>query len=291
MQIVFHIGANCTDGERLLKSLLKNVDTFRERGVRIPGPGKYRRLLRETIQNIGTGMPAPDTRAILIDAILDDDTADRMVLSQSNFLAAPPRVFDRGVLYANAGMKLGALRRLFPEDSLEIHMAIRNPATFVPAVFAQVGNRGYPGFMNGVDPRAIRWSDLILRMRSEVPEAALTVWCNEDTPLIWSQLIRELAGVDPLTRITGGFDLLSAIMSPEGMKRFLGYLKSHPPQTEAQKRRIIAAFLDKYALDEEIEDEIDLPGWDEALIDELTDAYEEDIHTVAAIEGVTFISP
>jgi len=95
----------------------------------------------------------------------------------------------------------------------------------------------------------------------------------------------EVSGVDPLPPITGGFDLLSAIMQPEGMKRFLSYLKTHPPQTEAQKRRIIAAFLDKYAVAEEVEEELDLPGWTDDLVAEMTDIYEADVEEIARMEG------
>jgi hypothetical protein len=52
MQIVYHIGANCTDQDRLLKSVLKNAETFAAQGVKVPGPGKYRRLIRDTIQKL-----------------------------------------------------------------------------------------------------------------------------------------------------------------------------------------------------------------------------------------------
>ena len=146
-------------------------------------------------------------------------------------------------------------------------------------------------FMHGLAPHNVRWSDLIARILNILPNASLTVWCNEDTPLIWAQLIRELGGVDPLTKITGGFDLLASIMSAEGMKRFVTYLKANPPQTEVQKRRIIAAFLEKYALDEEIEEDIDIPGWTDATLNHLTALYEEDVYRIERMEGVTFIAP
>jgi hypothetical protein len=61
--------------------------------------------------------------------------------------------------------------------------------------------------------------------------------------------------------------------------------------TEMQKRRVIAAFLDKFALDDEIEEELNAPGWTEADIDTMTDLYEEDMHHVARMPGVTFIAP
>jgi len=75
------------------------------------------------------------------------------------------------------------------------------------------------------------------------------------------------------------------------MQRFRAYLKSHPTMTEMQKRRVIAAFLDKFAIEDEIEEELDAPGWTEETIDALTDLYEEDMHVIARIPGVSFIAP
>jgi len=99
MQIVYHIGANCSDQDRLLKSVLKNAETFAQQGVKVPGPGKYRRLIRETIQALEGKDPASDTREILLDAILDDDPTERLILSNSNFICIPNRIFEKGAFY------------------------------------------------------------------------------------------------------------------------------------------------------------------------------------------------
>lgn len=291
MQIVYHIGTNCTDQDRLLKSVLKNADSFAKQGVKVPGPGKYRRLIRETIQRLDGNAPAEDSREILIDAILDDDNCNRLVMSHAQFICIHSRVFENGVFFDQADLKLSGLRDLFPDDELEIFIGLRNPATFIPAVFKESKTPKFDTFMQGLDPVQLRWSDLIARIRGILPNARLTVWCNEDTPLIWAQLIRELAGVDPLTRITGGFDLLSAIMSADGMKKFVAYLKANPPQTEQQKRRIIAAFLERYAITEEVEDEIDLPGWTDETVQQLTTAYEQDLERIETMDRVNFIAP
>jgi len=291
LQIVYHIGANCTEGDRLLKSLLKNADSFAAQGIKVPGPSKYRRLLRETIQNLDGRAPEPDTRDILLDAILDDESAERLVLSHADFICVPNRIFEGGSFYGLAEFKLASLARLFPEDELELFLALRNPAAFIPAAYAESNAPSPEAFLKGVDPASVRWSDLVGRIRAALPGVPLTVWCNEDTPLLWAQLIREISGVDPLTRILGGFDLLNAIMSPEGMSRFLAYLKSHPPQTEVQKRRVIAAFLDKFAIADEVEEVVDLPGWTEETIAALTRSYEEDVWHIERMPGVTLITP
>lgn len=291
MQIVYHIGANCTDQERLLKSVLKNAETFAQLGVKVPGPSKYRSLIRETIQSLDGKKPAPDTREILMDAVLDDEQCNRLVMSNSRFMCVHKRVLENGIFYGLAEQKLRGLASLFPKDEIEIFLGMRNPATFIPAIFGESAVDSFSDFMRGTDPLDLRWSDLIARIRTVLPHASLTVWCNEDTPLIWAQLIRELAGVDSMTKITGGFDLLSAIMSADGMRAFVTYLKANPPQTEQQKRRIIAAFLEKYALKEEVEDEIDIPGWTQDTLAQLTANYDDDIYRIERLEGVNFIGP
>ncbi|AML53382.1 hypothetical protein RC74_20880 [Falsihalocynthiibacter arcticus] len=56
-----------------------------------------------------------------------------------------------------------------------------------------------------------------------------------------------------------------------------------------QKGSIIAAFLDKFAKPDEIETEIDLPGWDDAYVEELTAIYENDVQTIKRMPSVRFI--
>ena len=61
--------------------------------------------------------------------------------------------------------------------------------------------------------------------------------------------------------------------------------------TEHQKRRAIAAFLDKYALEEEIEEELDMPGWTEELVERMTALYDADVEIIRAMPGVSLIAP
>ena len=103
--------------------------------------------------------------------------------------------------------------------------------------------------------------------------------------------MHEVTGLDANIRLKGGLDIVSKLMRQEGMQRLRSYLASHPPKTEIQRRRVLAAFLDKYAIEEEIEEEIDLPGWTEAIVSELTESYEDDLAEISRLPGVNFISP
>jgi len=291
MQIAFHIGLHQTDNDRLLKCALKNSEALQTQNISVPGPSRYRRILRETIQGLDGQQPQPGSRDVVLDAICDQDKPDRLVMAFDNFICVPNRVFETYQVYSQAETKLSGLRSLFPLDELEIFIGLRNPATFVPSLFQDCDERDFGQFLNGVDPASLRWSDLIHRVRATLPDAAVNVWCNEDTPLIWAQLIREFSGLDENAKLAGGFDILSEIMSREGMQRLRGYLATNPPANEVQKRRIIAAFLDKFALDDEIEEELDLPGWTEEYVDALSLVYDDDVYEISRIPGVNFISP
>ena len=291
MQVIVHTGAHYTDEERLMKCLLKNKQSFSELGVSVPGPGKYRKLLRQTLIAMRKSSAEPDARDVLMDAILDDEQADRVILSNTNFFGAPRAAVRRGLIYPTAAERIGHLQDLFPNDEIEMFMGLRDPGSFLPAVFDKSPRDEMDEFLDGVDPRDIRWSPTIASVREANPGVPITVWCNEDTPMIWSQIVREMAGMEHYTEIEGAHDLLSDIMSEEGMVRFRSYLASHPAMTEIQKRRVIAAFLDKFALEEEIEEELDLPGWTDSLIAEMSEIYEEDVFEISRMPGVQFISP
>ncbi|WP_420860656.1 hypothetical protein [Algirhabdus cladophorae] len=291
MQIALHLGLHNTDKDRLLKCILKNGDALQAQNIAAPGPSRYRRVLRETIQGLDGQLPNPGARDVMLDAICDTDRPDRLVMAFENFICVQNRVFENAAVYGPAEEKLIGLRNLFPLDEIELFVGLRDPATYIPALFNTVDETDFATFLHGVDPMTLRWSTLLHRIRAVLPDAALTVWCNEDTPLIWSQLIREISGLQDEAKLSGGFDLLAEIMSGEGMKRLRSYLGSHPPQTEVQKRRIIAAFLDKFALDDAIEEELDVPGWTDDYVEQLTQNYDDDVYEISRIPGVTFLSP
>ena len=291
MKMILHAGVHFTEEDRMFKCLLRNAEDFAVRGVTVPGHGKYRGLLRDTLNAMAKAPPSEMARDVLMDAIMDEGEAERIILSDANFFRTPRTAFAQGMFYPDAPVRMMHMAQVFAQDEVEIFMAIRNPATLLPILYSKSGAESPAAFWGRRDPRDVVWSDMIKLVRNAVPDVPITIWCNEDTPLIWAHIIRQMAGLPDDQKIIGGFDLLSSIMSAEGMKRFRAYLKDHPVMTEHQKRRAIAAFLDKYALDTEVEEELDMPGWTEEVVDEMTEVYDEDITTIAAIPGVRVLMP
>lgn len=291
MQLVLHTGAHYTEQERLIQSLLRNGEAFGKQGIVIPDPEAYRGLIRSTLNAMHRAAPSDEARDVLLDVILEDAEAERVILSDPNFFRTQGTAMQQGMLYPAAATRMAHMAELFPDDDLQIFLAVRNPATFLPILHGVAVDKDDAAFWGTRQPMDVRWSDTIGAIRAAVPEVPITVWCNEDMPLIWSQIILRMAGLDEGSKISGGFDLLMSIMSKEGMQRFRSYLASHPDMSEVQKCRVIAAFLDKFALEDEIEEELDMPGWTDELVDAMTDQYDEDMELVARLPNLSVIAP
>ncbi|PRX37799.1 hypothetical protein SAMN05216257_105236 [Meinhardsimonia xiamenensis] len=293
MRIAYHVGLHCTDEDQLIRSLEQNTRWMRRRrGVVLARGNGYRRAIRDAIIELKGAEAPPEVEAMLLDEALGEHEGDRLLLSFDNFLCGPAKILGEGRLYPEGHERVAWLRRLFPSAECEFYFAIRDLASFLPAAWKlQKPPVSFAEFLGGADPLALRWSEMIARIREANPDVPLTVWCNEDTPLIWPTVLREYADVSPLDHMKGEFDVIEKIMRPEGFAKMCDYLEKHPPVSEVQRRRIMAAFLDKFAIDEELEEEIDIPGWTPELVETLSELYEEDVYAIERIPGVTLIGP
>ncbi|SEW25994.1 hypothetical protein SAMN05444851_2530 [Aliiroseovarius sediminilitoris] len=289
MQICFHLGAHCTDDDQLTKSLLKNSGQLAKLGVAVPGPGRYRGLLADALVKLQGARADDDTQEMLLDTLVDSTDAQRLVLGHKNFLGAPHRSIENNQLYHLAKRNTAWIRNLFANHEVSFFIGLRNPATFVPAVLSMVPAADRASLLAQIDPHSLRWSDMLLTIREANPATPIIVWCNEDTPLLWPEIMQVITGVNDSKPLDGALDILRPIMTPDGFQRMLDYLGKTEIPSPQQRRRVIVTFLEKYAIPDEIEEEIDLPGWTEAMIDDLSDAYDRDLDQIERIEGVTLL--
>ncbi|MEL7115232.1 MAG: hypothetical protein AAGP08_06495 [Pseudomonadota bacterium] len=287
---VYHLGVHCTDENMLVRSLLRNGRELNTHKIIVPRPRRYRGLIGEVTQHY-RGDPMPDhEQKDLFDKLMMGYEAERVIFSNEDFLCPVQKVFEFRNLYGKARYRTTWLRYLYPENPCEFFLAICNPATFVPAAMRRAGSRDYGGYTKGVDPRDMRWSEVISQIQDNNPDCPITVWCNEDTPLIWPTILREISDADPDMALHGEYDVLRSIMSEDGFARMETYLASHPPPNEIQRRRVFAAFLDKFALEDQLEEDIDLPGWTPEYVDEVTALYDDDVYKIERMSGVNFIA-
>lgn len=289
MRIVYHLGAHCTDDERLIRCLLKNRAALAEAGIAVPSPTRYRRLMRDTAVHLKGGSASQEQQALILDQILDEGEADRVILSWDSFLSYPPWAV-RGSLYPFAGERIRAFTQLFPDFGAEFHLAIRNPATFLPALQKAVNAKGQKDILENADPMHLRWSDVVSQILAQNPGVPLTVWCDEETPLIWPEVLQAVAGHGPGLELTDTDELLALIMNEIGLARLKTYTAEHPPQGVQQRRRVVSAFLEKFARSDWVDYEIDMPGWTDDMVASMTDRYGADVDRIMQMPGVTFLT-
>lgn len=292
MQVVFHLGAPCTDDDLLLQTLIRNRELLLREGVAVPPPGRYRAVVRDTSRAL-KGRPANlEVQDALLDAILDDaDRIDRLILSDPRFICINRLVVQGPQIWPMIDRQTTQLRALFPQDAVEFFIGIRDPATHIPQLFKTSRFSDFAEFTENMQPHAVAWSEMLRRLTMTHPDCPVTVWCNEDTPLIWGELLQDIAAVGMEVPLEGKDVLVEQIMDPAGFRRMQEYLRQKPPQSEAQRRRIVAAFLGRYAVQDHLDEVINVPGWTEEYMAELSAAYDADMEVIAALPGVTLLTP
>lgn len=291
MDVVFHLGAHGTDEGRLVRTLLANSETLAGEGVAVPRPRHARPIIREAARILQAGQASAAFEQALLDELTELEQPERLILANDNFLGAVGQAVGAEQLYPLASRRAAVLASLFPSARIEFSIGIRNPATFIPAIFRATKEREFSHFIREISLEALRWSELAERILDAVPDATVRIWANEDTPYIWPEIVRAVAGVGADVALEGLDDFLAELLTEEGKQRLTSYLASHPPLNESQRRRIVAAFLERFPREEAVMEDIELPGWTPELVEELTELYEEDLYTIARMDEVLFHIP
>lgn len=291
MQVALHFGAPYTDETRLQLCLGKNRERLAEAGTVIPRPSSYRKSLRPVLHRFREGTGDDALREQFITDVAGPELPDRVVFSTDNFLGVPRMSVREDQFYPGYPNRIESFLRLFDGAQVELFFALCNPATYLQGLFKAHPGENISNLIEYSDPMNLRWSVFIAKIRELFPQLPITVWCNEDSPLIWQDLLRRIAGVEEDFALQGSFDFLKELMEPQGFKRFQQYLSQRPGMTPDQQKRVVAAFLEKFALEEALEEDIDYPGWTEMHVDTLSELYDEDVLTIENMPGVTFLSP
>ena len=289
MQIAIHLGAHRTDDDPILQVLQRNSGLLHAHDAAVAPPRKARPAIRKAAQNArGAGLLA-DRQDDLLTEMLGPARPGRVVLSYEAFLGVYARVLEGGRLYADAGQRAQLLRNLFPDHEISFFLAIRNPATFLPEVLSSSSLDRMDELTRGAELGALRWSDPVRDIRAACPDVPLTVWCNEDLPLIFPQVLEAVSGVaEPME---GEDAMLERVMTRAGLARLRSYLRDNPPATRSTWRKVVTAFLGKYADPAVVEPEIDVPGWTAETLAGLSAVYERDVESMAQMPGLTMLRP
>lgn len=291
MEIALHLGAHLTDDGRLRSCLNKNGDLLKQSGIEVPDAALYRSSVLEAVKAHARGHLAPDAGAMLLDGIVASDTARRVVLSTARFLSPLPSAVRRAQFCPMAESRLRGLRALFADHDVSLFLAIRNPASFVPAVLGAVRDEHAGIIRSDLEPTELRWSDLVSTIKAEFPDSPLTVWCDEDTPFIWENVLKSVSGHDDDTQLAHIYDWFDTVMVDGGAAKLAAYMDDAPPMDQNQRQRVIAAFLDKFCDEAKIDIDVSAAGWSADMVDLLSELYDQDVDTIAGMDGVTLLGP
>lgn len=291
MQIAFHMGVHGTDRDRLLKTLLNNRAALRAVGTEVVTPARHRGLFEEALASLNGGPATPEMEQIMLDAMLEEEDPRRVVMSTPTFMGAPGRAVGRGGLYPQMGLRAAALARLFPSARTEFFVALRNPATLLAEVLPQFAGGGYLDLMQGNEPHHLRWRDPIRQLVRAAQGRRVVLWCNEDVPLIWPELIRLIGGLPEGVPLAGNLPYMHDLLGGDGMERLREAMSGRDQTNVAQRRAVYGTVLEAHALPEVVEQEVDLPGWTQETVDRVGADYRADLAEIAVLPGVEFILP
>jgi hypothetical protein len=73
-------------------------------------------------------------------------------------------------------------------------------------------------------------------MRTVLPRAKITAWCNEDTPFIWPKILPHLIGLNAEDPVKAGYDLIGSLLTEIGAQKMQNYSKPiRPTQKKSAK--------------------------------------------------------
>ncbi|MDO6668698.1 hypothetical protein Q4511_07160 [Paracoccus sp. 1_MG-2023] len=289
--MVYHLGVHATDGDRLLRTLLDNRDQLHKAGTEIVAPERHKDIFDEALQSLAGGSSTPEMEQIMLDAMLDGDNPQRVIMSTATFMGAYGRVVGREGLYPQIGRRAAALTRLFPSARTEFFVAIRNPATLLSDVLPLFAGGDYTELMQGNQPQTLRWRDAIQRLVASVQGRRIVIWCHEDVPLIWPEIIRLVAGAGPDVTLTGGSSYIHELLTDDGVAKLRDAMSSQDRLSVSRRRELFAEAIAADAQEDALDQSVDLPGWTQEVVDQVTETYRADVAEIAVLPGVEFILP
>jgi hypothetical protein len=291
MKVALHLGVHQTDDTKARTCLRVNKGVLAAQNILVPRSRAYLNLMRGAANQVVDGEDVPDFNATLLSAIKATPATRRVIFSSPGLLSKQHQAIMGNIFYPEVRARMAAFRHLLSDHETEIFMAIRNPASFVPALLQEMSALERADLLQTLRGTELRWSPLITEMRNTWPEARITLWCDEDTPFIWHRVLRLISGFNPESEFEDSFAWFETVMIDGGAKKLEAYLQSFPPVDEAHRQQVISAFLEKFCDPEKLDIDFSLTGWTETQVDVISQLYEDDTDLIATMDGVRLIQP
>ncbi len=287
-KIIYHLGAPKPDMDILTASLRKDNELLRTHSALARRTSLYRNLVQERLLELEIEDNAPEQSSEFLSKLSAGMSLDSLLVSDGSFLAPFEKTFSSGMFYANASEQVERLRSLFPDNTCEFLLEIRNPATFIPDLMKLCGESSVDKIMNGVSPFDVLWSDVVRAIQSAAPDCKVNIWRHEDRAFVWPEILRSISGVSSETAMMGDMDHAEKALSPAAYERMIRFLEERSELNFKQVRRVVRSFLEADENPKSVDPETLPEGWSVELAQVITENYATDVKQCRAIEGITF---
>ena len=134
------------------------------------------------------------------------------------------------------------------------------------------------------------WSELTERIDLFHPDLPVILWANEDTPVTWPAILREVLDLPENSAVHGGLHMAGAVLDGRAREDLGSRISKDLPKSELQMMRLLSVFLWDNVDRSRTEFEVDHAGWDQETIDDFTLIYEQDLDSCLDLEQVTVIT-
>lgn len=291
MQFAIHAGAAFTDEGRLLRSLQVNGDLLTQNGVAVFGPRRFRQVFKPAFQALNTRPPLPDEVESIRSNLPIQPWVKRAIFVSEDFIGEKDVVLSDGQFYPFAGKRLSVLEESFGDCQLELFLALRNPGSFIPKHLMSLPEQAREGVIRNNDLSHLSWVRMIEDILDFAPGVQITLWCNEDIPLIWGDVVRSVGGLASDVPIKDEYDLLISLLTEEGQAEAQAVLNQEATLSRTEIRDTLSDVLENHAQPEKVEEELNLPGWSDEIVDAFSELYEQDLTKLETMAGVKVLKP
>ncbi|WP_050605483.1 hypothetical protein [Ruegeria sp. 6PALISEP08] len=286
MQVIIHAGAAFTDEGRILSSLAANRRLLDGMNTASMGPRLSRQFVNIMSDALSQGTTVDETRNSLAPLFPDDTNLERVILSSDKFFAPRRTTLQHGQIYPFAGKRAAFTGTLLEGAQLELFVGLVNPGIFIPNVLMSIHEDHRRDILASTDLSCLSWLSMIEDLRELAPQIQLTVWENENLPLIWGDIIRAMTGLPEETHLPDEFSFLSSLLTDAGQRHVLEIVQHDRPADIQSQREELAQVLDQHAQPDQVEEELGLPGWSVEIFEAFSELYAQDMTAIRAMSDV-----
>lgn len=291
MQIVIHAGVAFTDEGQIIDLFKTNAGLLNEYNVTILGFPAYRRQFRIPLKALRPGSEAGNVREGFLNRLPKNTLIERAIVSTPQFLGELPTTVMDGQFYPLAGQRIAYLGEVFEGMQVELFIALRNPGSFIPRALMSLPAADRQRVLEETDLSCLSWLTLIDNIRDLAPDVNITLWSDEASPLIRGDVVRTMAGLPENVVLDQEYSLLSSLVSSVGKQEIRTLFETQPTLARSALRVELGRIFEEFAQPEAIEEELDLPGWSEEIVEAFTELYEQDLEMLQNLPEVRFLAP